>query len=67
MIRGNFTVEALTVEEERNLKAVKADNAEVPTKLWNNKIVRGISDERQDHALEVIRNSIMIRWYKRSV
>ena len=51
MISGNFTVEALTTEEERNLKAVKADNAEVPIKLWNNKIVRGISSDKQDHAL----------------
>lgn len=66
-ISGDFITEAATAEEERNLKAVKADNAEVPIKLWNNKIVRGDSNEKQDHALEIIRNTIMIRWYRRSV
>ena len=67
MISGNFTVGASTQEEEINLKAVKADNAEVPVRLRNDKIVRGSSTYKQDNALEVIRNGIMLRWYRRSV
>ena len=67
MISGNFTTTALTQDEERNLKAVKADNAEVPVSLWNDRIVRSTATEEQNTALETIRNKVMLRWYRRRV
>ena len=67
MISGIFFMDTLSPEEERTLKAVKADNADIPVKLWNNKVARGNSTEAQDYALETFREIRVIRWYRRHV
>ena len=65
MIHGDFVTDVSASAGDRNLKAVKSDDAQIPVKLWNNKIVRGISSDEQDEALEVFRNTWVIRWYRR--
>jgi hypothetical protein len=62
--------------EERDLKAVKADDAAVPVWLWNDVIklglaklandpaLRGHSSESSDTALDVIREFLLARCYK---
>ena len=43
-------------EEKRYAKAVKADDAEVPLHLWNDRVtIPGFSDKRRDAALAAIR------------
>ena len=65
MINGDFLSDPLRNQEMRNLVAVKSDDAEVPIKLWHNKIVRGESTDAEDHALEVLRNTLVISWYRK--
>ena len=65
MLHGDFLTDPSTSSDDRNLKAVKSDDAQTPVKLWNNKIVRGVSTHEQDAALEVFRNTWVIRWYRR--
>jgi hypothetical protein len=66
-------VEEKGKKEERDLKAVKADDAEVPVWLWNDAIklgleadptTRGHSTEKSDAALDVIRGFLLTRCFK---
>ena len=44
------------VQSKAFSKAVKADDADIPVQLWNSRVkVDGISDERRDWALDVLR------------
>lgn len=67
MLYGDFITDNTVLANDRNLKAVKSDNAEVPVGVWNNQIVGGVSSEIQDNALEVFRNKFVIRWFRRRV
>lgn len=59
---GNFSK-----EENRDTKAVKADDAKVPAYIWNHKAISDYSPEKHERHLEVIREQIGFRWYKREL
>ena len=67
IIQGYFISDGVLSDKDRNPKAVKSDNAEVPLESWNDKVVRGNSTVEQDNALEIIRNTLAIRFYRRSL
>lgn len=67
MLHGDFLTDTSAASDDRNLKAVKSDDAEVPVRLWNNRIVNGISSVTQDSALEILRNIFVMRWVRRRV
>ena len=52
---------------DRNIKAVKSDNAEVPVGLWNDRAIRGDCSPQQETALETLRNNLLMVWFRKRV
>ena len=62
------------VEDKVDVKAVKMDDAKVPVHIWNSRLIRnypipdtlnGISDTKINSTLEVIRNWMILVWFRR--
>jgi len=66
VIKGNFN--PISIQESSIDESVKADDAAVPTSLWNRKLFLHPTKyipEKHDRILENLREKFALRWYRR--